>query len=105
MESIKTIKTYIDTVHNLNLVNSDESPNGNTIYHVYCDGEITYQKGGWAYLQRSEFSYSRISLKKNYYNLFPIKVKVNGNGISYAVVTQEDARKIQNMLKEIDEIC
>jgi len=30
-----------------------ESPNGNTIYHLYSDGEITYQKGGWAYLQCS----------------------------------------------------
>jgi hypothetical protein len=97
---MESIKSYIDTVHNLNLVDPYESPNGNTIYHIYCDGEITYQKGGLAYLQRSEFSSSCVSLKKNYYDLFP--VKVSGNRISYAVVTQDDARKIQEMMIEFD---
>lgn len=38
------------------LIIPSESPNGNTIYHLHSNGEITFQKGGWAYLQRSEFT-------------------------------------------------
>ncbi len=41
----------------LGLIDPDQSPNGNIIYHLYSDGSVTYQKGGWAYLQRSEFDW------------------------------------------------
>jgi hypothetical protein len=37
------------------LLKPDESPNGNTMFHLYSDGEITYQKGGWAYGKRNVF--------------------------------------------------
>ena len=94
-----SIKSYIDQVHNPKLVQPEESPNGNTIYHIYCDGEITYQKGGWAYLQRSEFTNSSVRLKKKYFDLFPIK---SDNNISYAIVTEKDAKTIQKMMVEFD---
>jgi len=97
---MESIKSYIDKSHNLDLVQPDESPNGNTIFHIYSNGEITYQKGGWAYLQRSEFSSSCVSLKKNYNNIFPIKVC--GSSISYAIVSNNDAQKIQEMMVEFD---
>jgi hypothetical protein len=95
-----SIKSYIDQVHNPKLVQPEESPNGNIIYHIYCDGEITSQKGGWAYLQRSEFTDSyALSLKKKYFDIFPIK----GNGrYSYAIVTEKDAKSIRNMMIEVD---
>jgi hypothetical protein len=35
----------------------NESPNGNTMFHLYSDGEVTYQKGGWAYGKRSVFPF------------------------------------------------
>lgn len=35
----------------------DESPNGNQMFHLYSDGEVTCQKGGWAYGQRSVFPF------------------------------------------------
>lgn len=35
----------------------NESPNGNPMFHLYSDGEVIYQKGGWAYGQRSFFSF------------------------------------------------
>lgn len=96
-----SIKSFIDQVHNPKLVQPKESPNGNIIYHIYCDGEITYQKGGWAYLQRSEFTDSyQPSLKKKYYDIFPIK---NSTNISYAIVTRQDAISIRNMMIEFDE--
>ncbi len=94
------LKSFIENAHNPALVVPNESPNGNIIYHIYCDGEITSQKGGWAYLQRSEFTDSyALSLKKKYFDIFPIK----GNGrYSYAIVTEKDAKTIRNMMIEFD---
>jgi hypothetical protein len=34
----------------------DQCPSANMIHHLYADGSITVQKGGWAYGHRSEFS-------------------------------------------------
>ena len=97
---MESIKSFIKQTHNPKLVQPEESPNGNIIYHIYSDGEITFQKGGWAYLQRSEFTDSyALSLKKKYYELFPIKHSTN---ISYAIVTEKDAKSIRNMMIEFD---
>ena len=41
----------------------NESPNGNLLFHLYSDGEVTYQKGGWAYGQR---------------NIFPLQFPIEG---------------------------
>jgi hypothetical protein len=91
------IKDMIIMYHNPDLVKSTESPNGNRIYHIYSDGEITNQKGGFAYLRRSEFTTKGPidGLKKM--NVFPIE---NGD-YSYAIVTEEDAIKIrEEMIKQ-----
>jgi hypothetical protein len=94
------IKEIINSTHNPSLINVKEAPNENTIYHIYSDGEITSQKGSWAYGQRSEFT--------SYYPLdkfipvdyFPI-VRTNSNGIKfgYAIVTYHDALKIRELIK------
>jgi len=95
-----SLKSFIEQKHNPKLVQPEESPNGNIIYHIYSDGEITSQKGGWAYLQRSEFtSLYALQLKKKYYDLFPIKHSAN---ISYAIVTEKDANTIRQMMIETD---
>jgi len=94
------ISDFIAKVHNPSLVIPTESPNGFIIYHIYSDGEITSQKGGWAYLQRSEFTDSYSYFKKDWTNLFPIKTKnVRQQVISYAIVTREDAKRIVEMIK------
>lgn len=49
------IHDMVENLHDDTLLKPDESPNGNPIYHLYSDGQITYQKGGFAYGQRSEF--------------------------------------------------
>lgn len=72
------------------LINYNEAPNTNLIYHLYNDGEITYQKGSVAYKRRSEFTYKYRLLNSNSYNNIldlPIKLKDN---ISYAVLTKEE---------------
>jgi hypothetical protein len=57
MVEVQREKIYamIKELNDDGLWHPNESPNGNTIYHIYQDGTITYQKGGFAYGQRSEF--------------------------------------------------
>jgi hypothetical protein len=78
----------------------EASPNGNLIYHFYSNGEITYQKGAWAYLKRSEFNKSYGILGAKY---LPFKfVKEKGDGITYAILTKEEC---DSFAKEMKEIC
>jgi hypothetical protein len=96
--SLETIAEQIKKAHNPSLVVPTESPNGNIIYHIYSDGEITSQKGGWAYLQRSEFNENYNKCKNKYNDLFPMKC---GN-YTYAMVTRQDAIQIQKILIEYE---
>ena len=73
------------------LVIPTESPNGNTIHHLYSDGVISFQKGGWAYLQRSEFlDWSGPSA--NYQKLNLIFPKKAGDGTTYVVLKPEECK-------------
>ena len=86
---------------------SSASPNGNLIYHLYSNGEITYQKGAWAYPKRSEFNraYSIYRAKQ-----LPFKfVKEAADGATYAILTKEECdvfaeemKQICNCLKDIN---
>ena len=100
--SIKqNIYTMIYEYHDPSLVEPNESPNNNIIHHLYINGKITYQKGGWAYLQRSEFVlFSAISKDLKLDNAkFMNKNNYNYN-YNYIIVTLENANKIRDeMLK------
>ena len=54
IDIIENIYILVNKYHNPELVNPRDSPNSNIITHIYSDGEITEQKGGFAYLQRNE---------------------------------------------------
>lgn len=90
-----SVQEMINSMHNPSLVNQEESPNNNWIYHLYSDGEITHQKGGWAYCQRSEFTdkYPITGYKGSF--IFPIK---RNNNIYYAIMTRENAIKIRDIM-------
>jgi hypothetical protein len=88
------IQEKINSSHNPDLVIKDASPNGNRIYHIYSDGEITNQKGGWAYLRRSEFSDKPPIVRYSHTLKFPIKLREH----SYAVVVEKDAHLIRDMM-------
>jgi len=81
------------------LVNPNDSPNGNQIYHLYSTGEISFQKGGWAYLQRSEcISDGKIT---NYQKLgfrFP---KEAADGSTYAILTREECKLFRDKMIEL----
>jgi hypothetical protein len=93
---IEQLNIDIITAHNKHyesssngLIIPNESPNGNTIYHLYSDGEITCQKGGWAYLSRNEFllkypinGYEKISLQ--------LPKKYDTCTATYAILTDKE---------------
>lgn len=85
------------------LVNPKVSPNGNQIYHLYSTGEISFQKGGWAYLQRSEcIAEGKIT---NYQKLDLKLPKEAADGSSYAILTKEECTKIrEQMIKLIKKL-
>lgn len=114
MDSVKQqvlekIYSLVNKYHNSLLVKQNDSPNSNIITHIYSDGEITEQKGGFAYLQRNERTIKRSISNIDNGNLniinlditkFP-KIKVNGSHkFGYAIVLDEHANEIRNeMLK------
>ena len=84
------------------LIQPKESPNGNTIYHLYSDGTITYQKGGDAYLQRSVFE-EEYALK----NHRKINLKLLNDapdGTTYVILTKEECHyfreKMDNLINK-----
>ncbi len=80
--------------HDPSLVKPLEQPNGNLIYHLYNDGEITQQKGGYAYKQRTEFTRESSINNRLDPNHFPMKV----NDFGYAIMTYENACIIRNLM-------
>lgn len=78
----------------------NESPNGNTMYHLYVDGEITYQKGGWAYGQRSVFpSCSPVPGIKNLKFDFP--KKHHNVEETYAILTEQECIDFRNKMIDL----
>lgn len=83
------------------LVNPKDSPNGNQIYHLYSTGEISFQKGGWAYLQRSEcISNGKIT---NYHKLDLKLPKEAADGSTYAILTKGECIKFRAQMIELIE--
>lgn len=80
------------------LLHPDESPNTNTIYKVWSDGEITYEKGGYAFGDRSlkQVSLPIVHLSnKSWLPKFPIQHGEN----SCAMLTLDECRHIRGLLK------
>lgn len=90
----KLIQKTINFSHNKNLIDENIAPNDNIIYHIYQDGEITSQKGSWAYGRRTEFTlhYPIHGYKNNF--TFPLSKGKFG----YAIVTKKNALLIRNMM-------
>lgn len=79
----------------------DEAPNANTIYKVWNDGEITDEKGGHAFGDRSRRSSAQplvIGLDKSDLPTFPLKTD---DWPSYAILTVDECYVVRGMLKEL----
>lgn len=87
---------YINNPHGLIDTTKNASPNCNLIYHLYSNGEITCQKGAWAYLQRSEFTLENgISVAKK----LPFQFVNNAqDGTTYAILTYEECKLFREEL-------
>ena len=110
MEDIESNKQKIYSMileyHNPSLVIPEESPNGNIIYHLYSDGEITYQKGGSAYLNRTEFpdSFAIDNNNNNKLDINNFPLIRNGNNnikYGYLIATKEDCIAIRNEILKL----
>ena len=87
------------------LVIPTQSPNSNIIYHLYSTGEISSQKGGWAYLRRSEFmSYGVIPGYRNIGFIFP---NVAADNSTYVVLTEQQCiyyrTKMVNLIRQTND--
>ena len=107
-EEIKTLNQEINAQHQSHyaisptgLINVNDSPNGNRIYHLYDDGEITSQKGGWTYQQRSEFTveYPFIYGKSPY--IFPNKC---GDHM-YVILTESECKQMREKMQKLHVHC
>jgi hypothetical protein len=77
----------------------DESPNANTIYKVWNDGEITEEKGGHAFGDRSKRSVAQpLVTGMDFLPTFPLKTD---DWPSYAILTMDECYTIRGMLKEL----
>jgi hypothetical protein len=76
----------------------DESPNGNSMYHLYNDGEITYEKGGWAYGKRSVFQFSMPINKINKIKFEFPKKHVHNVNESYVMLTENECIEFRNKM-------
>lgn len=81
------------------LVNPNESPNGNQIYHLYSTGEISYQKGGWAYMRRSEFMTHDKLL--NYTKLGLVFPKKAADGSTYVILKEDECTNFRLKMIEL----
>lgn len=78
----------------------NEAPNANTIYKVWNDGEITYEKGGDAFGDRS------LKQLRTGHNIFgagavlPTFPILGGKGYSYAMLTVDECCHVNKLLKE-----
>ncbi len=77
----------------------NEAPNANTIYKIWQDGEITYEKGGDAFGDRSlkQMCGPIVHVGKDLMPNFPIKLD---NGNSYAILTTDECFRVYDLLKQ-----
>jgi hypothetical protein len=93
------VNDLVVKLNNPELIKKDESPNANIIYHLYSDGTITRQKGGWAYLKRSLTDIYDKCINKNNFFTFPYKGNISGD--TYAIIELENCIKIRKLIFDI----
>lgn len=109
MSEISLLNEQINAAHlkhyetsKTGLLHPEEAPNGNTMYHLYSNGKFTFQKGGDAYLRRSEFE--SLPYIVGYEKLgFEFVKKTRDASITYVILTSEECceyrKKMVDMIK------
>ena len=106
IDNIKnTIYNLLSRYHNPNLVDIKQTPNENTIYHLYNDGEITTQKGSYAYGDRNERTYYDKLYNKNSIDINKFLLFRNdniNNKYGYIIATKKNCIEIRNLMLELN---
>jgi hypothetical protein len=87
LSKVADINTRIIAANNPSLIDIKEIPIKNIVYHLYNTGQITSQKGGWAYSclgETTNYKFRLIYNAKAYFR-FP---NIMPDGSSYAVLTE-----------------
>ena len=85
----------VASAHNMNLAKND----GDMVCHIYNDGEITLEKGGYLYGNRTRHT-TQMQICPSH--IFAIsKFPIVEQDFGYAVTTYENAIKIRNDMKEV----
>ena len=88
---------FIETVtkyHDYNLIKEDDM-----VCHIYSDGEVTLQKSGRLYKQRTEHVIEYGFNKKLCPDLFPIKTPDNNFG--YVITKIEHSKEIRQLIENL----
>lgn len=78
----------------------NDSPNGNRMYHLYIDGEITNQKGGWAYGERNVFT-DEYPVPNMVRLGFDFPKKHDRVKESYVILTEKECYEYRNKMIEL----
>ncbi len=117
LDSVEAINNLVEIINNAHYkhyeksptglidLGMNSSPNGNLIYHLYNNGEITFQKGAWAYLQRGEFTLlpklTNIE-NNNYFTHFKfVKTFADQVNLSYVILTEDECKHFREMMEKM----
>ncbi len=99
MSKITDVNARIVVANNPSLVKITEVPINNIIYHLYNNGRVTTQKGGWAYGclgETTNYKFRIIIAAKTLFR-FP---NIADDGTSYAILTEEECINFYKEIKD-----
>jgi len=94
MNDMSILKEFCNKYHNYDLIKEP-----GIVCHVYSDGEVTLQKSGNLYKQRSEHIIEYGFNNKINPDLFPMKTPDNNFG--YIITKFENSHQIRQIIKNI----
>lgn len=95
-ETVSDVVAVANDMHNPRLVDPDEAPNANIIYRLWCDGQLTSEKGGAAFGQRSVYVYQNVSpspFKPEAFTGGRLEV-MRGGVLTYVIVKQKQGEAL-----------
>ena len=99
ISKITEVNKRIVSANNPSLVKTTEVPINNIIHHLYNNGRVTTQKGGWAYGclgETTNYKFRIIILATNFFR-FP---NISADGTSYAILTEEQCKEFYVEIKD-----
>lgn len=93
------LSEHINKLNNINLVDKSKQPNDNIIHHLYNDGTVTRQKGGWAYKQRSMIDLLPRNVSDD--AVFVFNERGSNEGETYVVLDLDSCLDLRKLMKTV----